>query len=188
MSEHVPDHIEYEPRPLTVEREPEPAERARNDREHHSESQERAEARLEELQHKAEQAARSSRDVTVETKPADHQPQYVNQELKSLAAARSLSRTRKKLSGPDRAFSHLIHQPFVEAVSNVTDKTVARPIELFTGALCALLGSSVALYMAKHYGFRYNLLLFFLLFLAGFAVGIVIDVVVSLLKRIRRHR
>ncbi len=108
----------------------------------------------------------------------------INRELKDMAYQRTLTRVRKDLSTSERTFSKVVHNPTIEAVSNATSKTVARPSGLLAGGIFAFLGSTVFLWIAKHNGYEYNFLLFALFFAGGFAVGLVIE----LLLRILRHR
>lgn len=109
----------------------------------------------------------------------------VNRELKDMMRIRILNRVRKDLPAPQRALSKVVHAKPVEAVSAVGEKTIARPAGLLGGGLFALVGSLITFYTAKHYGFRYNLLLFFLLFVAGYALATIIELVVLLVKRAR---
>ncbi|MEO8863139.1 MAG: hypothetical protein ABI354_02340 [Candidatus Saccharimonadales bacterium] len=103
------------------------------------------------------------------------------QALKSEAYKRSLEKIQKKLPKTSKAFSKVIHNDAVEAVSNIGAQTIARPSGLLGGSICAFLGSSILLYTSKHYGFRYNYLVLLLLFIGGFALGALIELVVWML-------
>lgn len=139
---------------------------------------------LEHAQHDVEQLAKSKDEVKVESgHHRAEQPLYVNHELKSLALNRTLSRVRRHLSAPNRLLSKVIHQPAVQSISEATAKTVARPTGLLTGSFVALVGSSLALYLARHYGFSYNYLLIFVLFAGGYIIGFIIDLAVWLWRR-----
>jgi hypothetical protein len=108
----------------------------------------------------------------------------VNRELKQNAYSRLMARTRKQLPLPSRLFSDVVHQPAVDAVSRGAEKTVARPLPVLSAGLFAFVGSVIVLYMAKHYGFSYNLGTFFALLLIGFGIGLLIDLVkIALAKR-----
>jgi hypothetical protein len=109
----------------------------------------------------------------------------INKELKNMMRVRTLTRIRKELSSPDRVLSKVIHSKPVEKVSAVGEKTVARPVGLLGGSLIALTGSLITLYMAKHYGFRYNLLLFLMLFGIGYLLATILEVVFKLGKKAR---
>ncbi len=131
--------------------------------------------------------AKSSGDVKLDhTSEANNAPASpVNRELKDMMRVRILNRVRKDLPAPQRVLSKVVHAKPVEAVSAVGEKTVARPAGLLGGGFLALIGSLVTFWTAKHYGFRYNLLLFFMLFVAGYVIATVIELVVLLVKRAR---
>src|SRR3712207_7384139 len=58
---------------------------------------------------------------------------------------------------------------------------------LFRSGLCALVGTSAYLFIARHYGFEYNYLVWLLLFVGGFALGLLLELLVALATR-RRDR
>lgn len=113
----------------------------------------------------------------------EQQPTFINKELKDVAYQRTLKKTQSRLSAPSRLFSKTIHQPAVEAASEIAGKTIARPSGILSGGIFAFLGGSFFLWMAKHYGFQYNFLLFVLLFVSGFFLGLLIELVVHLIKQ-----
>lgn len=104
-------------------------------------------------------------------------PVVINRKLKSEAFYTSLARLHPGLSVLERRFSKVIHQPTIDRLSETSSKTVARPISLLTGGLIALVGSSLVLFMAYQYGFRYNLLLFFVLLASGYLLGLIIEAI-----------
>lgn len=114
----------------------------------------------------------------------------VQRELKADAYKRTLKTVQRELNTTDRAFSKVIHQPLIETISNVSEKTIARPSALLGGGITALIGSSIVLYMSKHYGFPYSTFLFFALFVAGFGLGVLIEFGLRLTvkKRSTGHR
>ncbi len=141
---------------------------------------------LEHAKHEIEHLAKSQEDTKVEDgKQRNEQPLYVNHELKSIALQRTLSRVRRHLSAPDQLLSKVIHQPAIQSVSDAGAKTLARPSGILVGSFTALLGSSLSLYLAKHYGFRYNFTLTLALFIAGFAIGLVLEFGWWLIRRRR---
>lgn len=141
---------------------------------------------LTQAERSVEHHAKSKHATQVEKDTGKHeQPLFVNAELKRIALDRTLARVRRHLSKPNKTFSRIIHQPAVQAVSEVGAKTVARPSGLLAGSFCALLGSSFVLYQAKHYGFKYNYSIFFVFFVGGFAVGLGIDMFLWIFRRRR---
>lgn len=135
---------------------------------------------------KAKHEAISGKDLSVEkTKQSvSHGTSpLVNRELRQLMFKRTLTSVQKQLSAPSRSFSKVIHNPAVDRVSTVAEKTVARPKGILVGGFVAFLGCAYTLYLAKHYGFRYNLLLFIVLFCTGHALTTIIEVTAIVLKR-----
>lgn len=140
--------------------------------------------KIEKLQKTVEQQAVSAREVTIgEREEHSKAAGYVQKELKDTAYVRTLKRVRSQLNVPERPFSRLIHQPTVERLSNIGSKTVARPSGILAGGIFAVVGSTIALYMAKHYGFTYNYLLISLLFVGGFVTGILVELFIELLSK-----
>lgn len=114
------------------------------------------------------------------------QSRYVSKELVDESYRRTLNRTRQHLSSPEKAFSKFIHNSVVDSVSELASKTVARPSGILAGGIFAFLGSSVFLWIARHYGYEYNFLLFAVLFLGGFFFGLLCEAIIRL--ALLRHR
>lgn len=149
---------------------------------------EHASIELDSLQKAAETQAISGKEVPVGERQEDTSQSHtfgMQRELKADAYKRMLSKTRQQLKAPDRVMSKLIHQPAVEAISNVAAKTVARPSGIFGGSICALLGSAWLLYTAKQVGFTYNYTAFFMLIVVGFVVGILGELLLRAIARVR---
>jgi hypothetical protein len=142
--------------------------------------------KLNEIRHEAHEQAQSAEELLAEhtekEKPEEG-PGLVGKDLKSLKYKRTLQSVRKDLSGPERVLSRVVHNSAVDAVSEVAGKTIARPSGLLSGAFFAFLGSSIFLWVAKHYGYQYNFLLFTLLFVAGFGLGLLLELLVRLMRR-----
>jgi hypothetical protein len=138
----------------------------------------------EELSHKAEQEALSGKEFTIgDRKETSDTPIGHQKELKSISYKRTMSRVQSQLSTPERTFSKVIHQPVIEKVSDVGARTVGRPSGLLGGGVASLIGTGFVLYVARHYGFEYNYMLFILLFAVGFFAGIVIELTTKLLQK-----
>jgi len=139
---------------------------------------------LDELRNETQAEAISTDDLLarhVEQEQPAAAPGLVNKDLKEIKYKRTLQSVRKDLSKPERTLSKVIHNPLVDAVSSGAEKTVARPISLLTGAIFAFIGSSLYLFVVKHYGYEYNFLIFVLLFAAGFGLGLVVELILRLL-------
>jgi hypothetical protein len=118
-------------------------------------------------------------------KPA--QPLHINRELKSITLRRELKDIRRQLPRPQRVLSKVVHQPVVRVISETAGNSVTRPSGLLGGGLVAFLGTSGYLYLAKHFGFTYNYLVFLILFVGGFFVGLILELVVYMSTTSRRH-
>lgn len=131
------------------------------------------------IRNEVSKEAESSKNVnTDETKENDKLSQPpINNELKTLMFSRTVNRIRKELKGSDKLLSKIVHTKMVDSVSSAGEKTIARPIGLLGGGACAFFGSLIALYIAKHYGFKYNMLLFFILFVLGYLVTTLIELI-----------
>lgn len=179
MSEHQPNHEQHEKFVAKTETEPR-HEAAPEHQPHH----EKKLPSVEKLAHHAKEEAVVGKDVISHEK--GHTPQsdmYVTKELKSQTWNRGITRIRKQLSAPSRAFSKVIHQPVVDSVSRVSATTVARPSGLLMGGIFAFLGSSIVLWMARHYGFAYNFFMFVILFVLGFCIGLLVEALMLALRK-----
>jgi hypothetical protein len=155
----------------------------------HEKAAERAEkpSDIEKIRHSVEQAARKSEMPHLHQDEPKGSPIGIDKAVKLQALNRTLKNLRQHLSPSERSLSRVVHQPVVDAASELGSKTVARPSGILGGGICAFVGSLLFLYLAKHNGFRYNYLLFLIFFVGGFAVGLVIEILFSLLRRIKQH-
>jgi hypothetical protein len=145
---------------------------------------EREHRNIDALSKSVEQHAISGKEMT----PGDrvdnkHHPVLVNKHLKEIAYSRAMTRVRKHLSLPSRTFSKVAHSKFIDSPSEVIGNTVARPSGMLGGAFFAAVGSSILLWVTKHYGYEYNYLAVILLFAIGLVVGLSAELVWKSLKR-----
>ncbi|MFO0781920.1 MAG: hypothetical protein U0524_03470 [Candidatus Saccharimonadales bacterium] len=156
-------------------------------------AQERAKSEARELLDQATKAEKQHNPIeklqqTHET--VEHAPQHghINKDLKKVTLQRELTQIRRHLSKRERAFSKVIHQPVVRAVSEASSKTISRPSGLLGGGIMAFVGSTGYLLLAKNLGFsRYNYAAFLVLFAAGFALGVFLEFVVWTVTRSRHQ-
>lgn len=133
-----------------------------------------------------EQLAKSKEDLSKPDKVTERnktQTPPPTKELQAMARDRILRTVRRKLSAPEKTLSSFMHSKPVETVSAVGEKTIARPYGLLGGGLCAFVGTLLTFYMAKHYGYRYNLFLFFTFFVAGYVITTVLELLVRAIRR-----
>jgi hypothetical protein len=163
-------------------------------KEHHPERPERNHEKPEsaeekhdvlELHKNATEKAVCAEEITVGEHQEDAKQSvfWAQKELKDDAYNRTLKKVRGRLNPVDRAFSKVVHQPFIDAVSNFSGKTIARPSGILGGGLLALIGSGLLLYISKHYGFEYNFTVFLILFASGFVAGLFGELALRFAKR-----
>jgi hypothetical protein len=186
MSERAP-HESHEKFEVTPEQQRESQEKLKELIERAHEVKHEAAEKIDELRAEALESAKEREEVLAGFQKHEKEPMdmgLIRQDLKDIAYKRTLTRIRKDLPLPGRVLSRVVHNPVVDAVSEVGAKTVARPSGLLAGGICAFIGSSLFLWIAKHYGYEYNFLLFAIFFLGGFALGLVIELFYRLLRRL----
>jgi translation elongation factor EF-G len=187
MSEHLPKHHGEKYEALS---EHELSEHQEKLKKHHEAAAEKAEKKspeeLEEIRSHAEKEAKSAQEMLHEASKDsvsnESEPQFINYELKEIARQRLLKLARRHLPRYSRAMSKAIHQPVVDATSEVVAKTVGRPSGIIGGGLLALVGTTIYYYITRHYGYSYNSFVFLLLMLVGFVLGWCIEITYKLLK------
>jgi|ERR1700741_4446388 len=142
---------------------------------------------VESLTKAAESQAISGKELNTGDKQGESSGQTfgVHKQLKTDSYKSTLRKIQSSLPMPQRIASRVIHQPVVDAVSNATAKTVARPSAFLGGSIVAFIGSAVFLYMAKHNGYTYNYAVLFVLFIGGFALGLVLELLARIVFRRR---
>jgi hypothetical protein len=183
MSEHAPHHeIAHTPE-TTVEHLPTHATKP----EKRAETAAEASRSLEAIRKDIAERAQTKSEVAQQgaERPAAPTPAFVTRQLKLVTRTRLLKQVRRHLPLPEKVLSKVIHQPVVDSISEVAGKTVARPSGLLSGGIFAFVGSSASLFIAKHYGYRYNFLLWAMFFVGGFLVGLVVEGLLTLANRMR---
>lgn len=192
MAEHLNPHQAEQHRSSEAEQSSHHTEHApklhknESDRKLEHEQHHSAEQALERAKHEAV----SGRDMSVEKTaqaPSHGTSPLVDRELRRLMFKRTLTSVQKQLSTPSRAFSKVIHNPAVDRVSTVAEKTIARPKGILVGGFVAFAGCLYTFYLAKHYGFRYNLVIFAILFASGYVITTIVEAVAIILKRTSRN-
>ncbi|HMT18788.1 MAG TPA: hypothetical protein PKD20_03425 [Candidatus Saccharibacteria bacterium] len=137
-----------------------------------------------EIARRVEQHAISGKERSAaEHQRPKHHPVLINKQLKDMAYSRTMTRVRKRLPLPSRAFSKVIHSKVVDKPSEFVGKTVARPSSMLGGAFFAAFGSCVLLWITKRYGYEYNYLAILLMFIAGMALGLTAEIIYRTAKR-----
>jgi translation elongation factor EF-G len=191
MSEKAPHNYGEKFEPLNEHETSQTHERIKQIHENAPEKAEKSAEEIEKISQDAHHEAKSTEEMLHEankgsTAKESEQP-LITFELKEIAYQRLLKRARRHLPTYSRAMSKIIHQPAVDAVSEIVSKTVGRPSGIIGGGLMALVGTSIYYYLAKHYGYSYNSFVFLLLMSVGFVLGWCAEVIFKLLKRSPRN-
>lgn len=179
MSEKAPQpsHKEHAPSPESSGKDKERLEHLKHKAEQ-AEKAERGRHNIEQLKEHAKEAAKSHKETQPHHEKESHESVIGTQrDIKTKAYKDTMRKARSHLKPTQRTFSKIIHQPVVDAVSEFSAKTVARPSAILGGGIMALIGSGFFLFMAKYYGFGYN----FFVYIAFLAVGFVLGLLVELL-------
>ncbi len=186
MSEQRHKSHEHEPQKL-LENEQQPRIEAHIHHETNENEPPKELVNVEEIRAKIEQHVEAAEDIAPEgTRPAaperGHHPLMLNKHLKDTAYDRTMIRVQKKLSLPNRYLSKAIHSPLLDKPAEVAGKTVARPSSMVGGALFALIGTSIMLWIAQNYGYQYNFLTAIITFVLGMIIGLLCEAMWRLLR------
>jgi len=183
MIEHTPqnpEHVEAHKQSLNNELVTNKAERelTNPEKEHGSNEQ------VQRLQKHVESQAVSKNELPHSEKEHSAQhPVLIRKDIKEVQFSRAMTRVRKKLSVPSRAFSRVIHVSAIDKSSELIGKTVARPSGMLAGSLVAFIGTSILLWVTKYNGYEYNYLLVVILFVGGMIIGNVGEILWRLLRK-----
>ena len=99
----------------------------------------------------------------------------VQKELKGITLKKTMSGIQKQLPATDRAFSKVVHNPVVNKISDISEKTIARPIGILGGGALALLGSLLSTYFSRKFGMSYNIFMFVIFFAVGYILATLLE-------------
>ena len=159
------------------------AEKGRESGEKHAE---KVKETLEDIRAEALEKSTTAEEMVQQREESAQEPDaplLVNADLKNIKYKRTLQSVRKDLKPTERVLSKVIHNQTVDTVSEAAGKTIARPSGFLTGAIFAFVGSSIYLWVTKHYGYQYNFLFFAMLFAAGFVIGLLVELMLRLAHR-----
>lgn len=188
MSERAPRHEHQEAHETTHEQHEAAHHHAEKHHAHHERAAKKPLQEVSKLREEVERQAVETSTQTIE-QPRDDEPDTMlgmQQSLKDNAYNRTLADIQRRLPKPAKLFSEFTHSRYIDAASNVSAKTIARPSGILGGSICAFLGTLIVLYSAKHYGFRYNYALFILLFVGGYVLGATLELLIWLFYSRRR--
>ena len=140
---------------------------------------------LERLRSKVEEEAVSGREKSVGENAADKKEptMRLDKATKDDTYRKTIKKVQHKLPRMQRSFSKFVHQPVVEAVSEVGSKTVARPPALLASGIFAFVGTSAIVWVSRYYGFRYNFFVYVAFLVGGFIAGLLFEALWRSVKR-----
>lgn len=122
-------------------------------------------------------------ELPLDDSPEGSQPQYIDRAMKAVSLKNELEAIRQRLPKGERVLSKVVHQPLVRKTSEVSAKTIARPLGLLGGGIFAFCGSTLYLLFAKYVGLRYNFSLFVIFFIIGYIVFLLAELISKKLPR-----
>ena len=123
----------------------------------------------------AKEASKETRQATDSTAP--RAVRNVARSEKGLAYKQTMQQIRAEMSAPERTFSKLIHNPFVERSSEVIGGTLARPNAILAGSTTALVLVILTYIIARTFGYQLSGFETIGSFLAGWVLGLAYDYV-----------
>lgn len=132
-----------------------------------------AEQALHEVERHAQERERST--AHRENSPEKRQAVVASKRKRTDAYNETMSAMRTQLSPGSRAFSKVIHNPAVEAVSEAAGKTIARPNAILAGSICAFVVVLSVYLIARYFGYPLSGFETIAAFILGWVIGIVFD-------------
>ena len=108
---------------------------------------------------------------------------YIDRKIKNANLKKELKNIQKELPFSQKILSTAIHQRLVKKTSEISSKTITRPIGLLGGGLFAFIGSLAYLMLDKFIGLQYNYLVFIFLFLVGYVLFTIIEILSTPLRK-----
>ncbi len=140
---------------------------------------------LEDISLDSDQTLDKIKEMSSQEENVNQSPKNVNKDLKKAGLQKELSHVRRKMSKPDRIGSKVIHNKGISAVSEGLSKTIVRPSGMLSGAIIALIGTSLYYLFAKSVGIKYNYFIYIILFVGGFILGILMELISRTFKKNR---
>lgn len=110
-----------------------------------------------------------------QTEPEVANTYWNSSEYRDLAFRQLMGRVRKHMSGSERAASKVIHQPTVERLSEIGEKTVARTSGVLVGSIFSFVVSLSTYYLSRRNGYDMTYAIFIVSFFGGFIFGLLIE-------------
>jgi|GEM_PF-2502801 len=142
--------------------------------------------RIEHARNVIEQQAPKSEQVTATSEKPAPKPRFEFRD-RDQTYRQTMTEVRSKLSRSARQFSKVVHQPVVDATSDVASKTIGRSSFLLGGFMATFIGTIVIFTNARSNGYGVsNLTFMVILFVIGAASGIALEILYRTIKRYRQ--
>ncbi len=190
MSEREPQAHGHENHAERAEGHAEQQEKLKQLIEKAAETNEKSPHEVERLTHDAKEKAISGKERPVGDlgkESGKHSTLVIDKTVKNQAYKKTLKHVQRQLPRSQRTFSKFIHQDTIEKISEVSGKTIARPSGLLGSGVFAFLGTTVVVWVSRHYGFRYNFFTFVVFVLFGFMVGLCAEFILNSGKKLLRR-
>lgn len=166
-------------------------ERERNLAKHHEKAAENArnvhEDSIDKILKTIEKEAETTEDIKKHHLPKNEKAPdttfVIGSELRDRTLHQEIKHIQKQLPPLQKSFSKVVHNPVIDTLSEVSSKTLGRPSGLLSGGAASLIVSSLALFISRYYGYRYNFLVGLLAFVGGFFLGLLIESLLHLTGR-----
>lgn len=148
---------------------------AERSHEHSRDSKKEAErAHVEALEH-ANTSERSSLADERVAKTAERRKDIPSKHEKQQAYDSLMTDARAHMTPTSQAFSKVIHNPAIEAVSDAAGKTIARPNAILAGSFTAFALTLIVYLVARYYGYELSGFETIATFIVGWIIGLVAD-------------
>lgn len=145
-------------------------------------SEQSPEKNLEAARHEALDNALSGEQERVTEKaehlpvsPERHHNGFISKGEREASFQATMKEVQTHMSAPSRAFSKIIHNKSVEAISEAGASTIARPNAILTGAIFAFLITLATYVVAKNFGYPLSGFETIGAFILGWIIGLVYD-------------
>lgn len=138
---------------------------------------------LESISVTSEQTIDKIKDMTKSSESVSQSPKNVNKDLRKAGLQKELAHIRRKMGKTDQIGSKVIHNKAVSVISSGLSKTIVRPSGMLSGAVIALVGTSLYYFFTKSVGVKYNYFIYIILFVGGFVVGLLIELIFRIFKK-----
>ncbi|MEK7626502.1 MAG: hypothetical protein AAB423_04105 [Patescibacteria group bacterium] len=142
---------------------------------------------LDELLKSAQEKAKTSKEIeeksSGDSKKTNSNIRMIGNDLSNNSFKQIIKKTQKKLPFDQKILSKFVHRPTVDTISEISSKTVARPVGLAMGGAFSLFSSLLVLWASYFFGYEYNFMIGIMSFVGGFIIGTILEILLKLVFR-----